>query len=73
MCLQMQTGDAMTKEKFNKIVYVLLMVVSLILIIHSLIEDSQYKIANLLTYVGLFLIGAYPLYLSLKNNRKKRN
>jgi hypothetical protein len=58
-------------QDFSKIVCIGLMILSLILMVHSFTEDSEYKIANILAYMGLFFMGAYLFYLNIRNSRKR--
>lgn len=50
-----------------------LMVISFALIVHDVVENSEYKIGNLASHVGLFLFGAFLFYLNLKNERKMKD
>ncbi len=63
----------MTKEKVNRIICVALMILSLILLAHNFAESSPYKIANVLSSVGLFSMGAFLFYLNMRNRRKNRS
>ncbi len=47
-----------------------LMILSLILLALNFAEDSPYRIANVLSYVGLFSMGAFLFYLNMRNRRK---
>ncbi|MBI4684598.1 MAG: hypothetical protein HY755_05325 [Nitrospirae bacterium] len=62
----------MSKEKINKIFFIILMVLSLILITNDFIEvakGSKYEIWNI-THIGLFVFAVYLFYLGRKNERK---
>lgn len=62
----------MSKQKLNRIGCGILMVISLGLIFHDVVEDSEYKFGNLATHVGLFLIAVLFLYLNIKNDQKMK-
>lgn len=63
----------MSKYKKYMIAGAVMMVISLALIVHDVVERSEYKIGNVATHVGLFLIGAEFFYLNVKNERKMKD
>lgn len=63
----------MTKHKWNKLFSIATMTVAFILIIAEYMGRSEYKNLNILSYVGLFFVGAYYFYLNRKHERKMKD
>lgn len=65
----------MSKNKINKIFFIILMVTSSLLIAHdfiNILHGSEYEIWNL-SHIGLFVFGLYLFYLNRKNERKVKD
>ena len=61
----------MSKHKKNMIGIAVFMVISIVLIVHDVSENSEYIIGNILSHAGLFLFGGFLFYLNLKNERRE--
>ena len=63
----------MSKRKVNRYLCIAGMIVFFALIVHDVVENSEYKIGNLATHISLFLAAAYFFYLNLKSERKMKD
>ncbi len=63
----------MQRKKILKVSSVVMMISSLILIGWDFMEESKYKLENVLSHIGLFLAGAYFFYLYRRKNRSERS
>jgi len=63
----------MQRKKILKVSSIVMMILSLILIGWDFMEESKYKLQNILSHIGLFLAGAYFFYLYRRKSRSERN
>ncbi len=61
----------MRKDKIYKIIFIGGMIVSFILIIWDFTGDSKYKLGNIFSHIGVFVLIAYLFHLYTKNKRRR--
>jgi cytosine/uracil/thiamine/allantoin permease len=61
----------MERKRVLKVSSIFTMILSLVLIGWAIAEKSEYKLANILSYIGLFLMSAYGFYLYRRKNRSE--
>jgi hypothetical protein len=62
----------MNKHKKGMILSNIVMIVSLILIGNNIVSDQNFKIANIMSYLGMFLCGLF-LFISHWKSYRKNN
>jgi len=69
-----ERGDFLvSKYKKYMIWSAVIMVMSIVLTVHHVVESSEYKIGTLAEDAGLFIFAVFIFYLNLKNERKMKN
>jgi hypothetical protein len=63
----------MERKRVLKVSSIFTMILSLVLIGWAIAEKSEYKLANILSYIGLFLMSAYGFYLYKRKDRNDRS
>jgi len=69
-----EAGDfLMSKYKKYMIWSAVMMVMSIVLTVHNVVESSEYKIGTLAEDACLFIIAVFFFSLNLKNERKMKD
>ena len=63
----------MSKYKKYMLLSAVMIVMSIILTVHHVLESNEYKIGTLTEDAGLFITAVFFFYLNLKNERKMKD
>lgn len=61
----------MNKYKRNILLSAVMILLSVFLIVNAVIENSEFKISNIVGFVSLLLAGIFLLFINWKNLRTK--